>query len=54
MEEQLWSFPEYINGRDFSAGGTRNPCWSASAALMGHYALKGKEVFTIHEDDTAV
>ena len=51
---QPWSFSEYINGSDFTAGGTRNQCWSASAALMGHYALKGREVFTIHEDDTSV
>ena len=28
--------------------------WSASAALMGHYALKGKKVFTINENDTPV
>jgi GH15 family glucan-1,4-alpha-glucosidase len=54
MEDRPWSFPEYINGRDFSAGGTRNQCWSASAALMGHHALKGKEVFSIHEDDTVM
>jgi hypothetical protein len=54
MDDQPWSFPEYVNGNDFSAGGNRNPCWSASAAFMGHYALKGKKVSTIHEDDTPV
>jgi glycogen debranching enzyme len=54
MEDRPWSFPEYVNGRDFSAGGTRQQCWSASAAIMGHYALDGKKVFRIHEDDTSV
>jgi hypothetical protein len=54
MDDQPWGFPEYVNGRDFSAGGNRQQCWSASAALMGHYALKGKKVFTINEDDTPV
>jgi len=54
MDGQSWGFPEYVNGSDFSAGGNRHQCWSASAALMGHYALKGKKVFTIHEDDTPV
>ena len=54
MDDQPWGFPEYVNGSDFSPGGNQNQCWSASAALMGHYALKGKKVFTIHEDDTSV
>jgi len=54
MEDQPWGFPEYINGRNFSAGGTRHQCWSASAAIMGHYALEGKTVFRIHENDTSV
>ena len=52
MDGEPWSFPEYVNGRDFTAGGNRYQCWSASAALMGHYALKGKKVFNIHGDDT--
>jgi GH15 family glucan-1,4-alpha-glucosidase len=54
MGDRQWGFPEYVNGSDFSAGGNRQQCWSASAALMGHYALKGKKVFRIHEDDTPV
>jgi hypothetical protein len=52
MEDRPWSFPEYVNGSDFSAGGTREQCWSASAAIMGHYSMKGKRVFRIHEDKT--
>jgi hypothetical protein len=54
MDDQPWSFPDYVNGNDFSAGGNRQQCWSASPALMGHYALKGKKVFMINEDDTPV
>ena len=54
MEGQPWSFPEYVNGKDFLPGGNRNQGWSASAAIMGHYALQGRKVFNIHEDDTSV
>ncbi|MBR9986107.1 MAG: hypothetical protein KFF68_09370 [Desulfosarcina sp.] len=54
MDDQPWGFPEYVNGSDFSPGGNRHQCWSASAALMGHYALKGKKVFRLHEDNTPV
>jgi hypothetical protein len=54
MDGQAWSFPEYVNGKDFSPGGNQKQCWSASAALMGHYALKGKKVFNIHEEDPSM
>ncbi len=54
MDGKPWGFPEFVHGADFTAGGNRHQCWSASAALMGHHALKGRKVFTIHEDDTAV
>ena len=54
MDDKPWGFPEFVHGADFTAGGNRHQCWSASAALMGHHALKGRKVFTIHEDDTAV
>ena len=54
MDDHPWSFPEYVNGRDFSAGGTSRQGWSASAAIMGHFALKGKKVFRIHADDTSM
>ncbi|MFO7714442.1 amylo-alpha-1,6-glucosidase [Desulfosarcina sp.] len=54
MDGQPWGFPEYVNGSNFSAGGNRHQGWSASAAVMGHAALKGKKVFRINEDDTFV
>jgi hypothetical protein len=54
MEDRPWSFPEYVNGKDFSPGGNRHQCWSASAAIMGHYALKGKKVFNIHAEDISM
>jgi hypothetical protein len=54
MENKPWAFPEFINGKDFSPGGNYQQCWSASAALMGHYALKGKKVFSIHGDNTSL
>jgi hypothetical protein len=54
MEGKPWSFPEYVNGKNFSPGGNQYQCWSASAALMGHYALKGEKVFRIHENDSSM
>jgi hypothetical protein len=57
MNGEPWGFPEYVNGRDFTPGGTRQQCWSAAAAVMGHYALAGERVFHIDggdDDDSAV
>jgi len=54
MNDEPWGFAECVNGSKFSAGGNRHQCWSASAALMGHYALEGKKVFTIHENHSPV
>ena len=42
MDGGEWSFPEYVNGRTFAAGGTRYQGWSAAAAVIGHHALEGK------------
>jgi len=41
MDGEPWSFPEYVHGRKFTAGGTRNQGWSAAAAVIGYHALKG-------------
>ena len=41
MDGEPWSFPEYVNGQTFIAGGTRYQGWSAAAAVIGHHALKG-------------
>jgi hypothetical protein len=54
MADRPWSFPEYVHGHDYTPGGRPHQCWSASAAMMGHYAIKGKEVFRIHEPATPV
>ena len=51
MNNEPWSFPEYIHGKNLTPGGNRHQGWSASAALMGHYAIQGKKVFNIHEDN---
>ncbi|MFP4031367.1 MAG: amylo-alpha-1,6-glucosidase [Thermodesulfobacteriota bacterium] len=50
MEGEPWSFPEYVHGRDYVAGGTRHQGWSAAGALIGHYSLENKEVFRINEN----
>lgn len=51
MNSEDWSFPEYINGKDFSPGGTRNQCWSAAGAIIGHQSLNGKRVFRINDHE---
>jgi len=51
MNSEDWSFPEYINGKNFSPEGTRNQCWSAAGAIIGHQALNGKPVFRINEHE---
>ena len=42
MDGKPWSFPEYVHGRKFTAGGTRLQGWSAAAAIIGHHALAGQ------------
>jgi glycogen debranching enzyme len=57
MQGSRWSFPEFIHGRDFTPGGTREQCWSAAGAIIGHRALEGAHVFRIDEtkpSDTAL
>jgi hypothetical protein len=49
MDSRPWSFPEYINGKDFSPGGTPRQCWSAAGAIIGHQALKGRKIFRIKD-----
>jgi hypothetical protein len=55
MANESWSFPEYVHGKEFTAGGTRHQGWSAAGAVIGHHALNGKSVFRIddHESETA-
>ncbi len=42
MDGEPWSFPEYVHGRRFTAGGTRDQGWSAAAAVIGRHALEGR------------
>lgn len=45
MDDEDWSFPEYVHGERLTAGGTCHQGWSAAAAVMAHQALKGEVVF---------
>ncbi len=51
MDDQPWSFPEYVHGRKYTAGGNRCQGWSAAAAVMAHHALEGKRPFRIDDDE---
>ncbi|NIR31876.1 MAG: glycogen debranching protein [Gammaproteobacteria bacterium] len=42
MDGEPWSFPEFVQGKTFEAGGTRHQGWSAAAAVMGRQALEGR------------
>lgn len=50
MDNDPWSFPEFVNGQSFEPGGTKWQGWSAAGALIGHYALAGSPVFRIDKD----
>ncbi|KLU06789.1 hypothetical protein RISK_001103 [Rhodopirellula islandica] len=45
MDGDPWSFPEYVHGQRFTAGGTRHQGWSAAGAVIGHHALEGTPLF---------
>jgi hypothetical protein len=49
MASGAWRFPEYINGKDFTPGGTPRQCWSAAGAVIGHHALQGRRIFRIND-----
>lgn len=51
MDGEGWSFPEFVHGRDFKPGGTRQQGWSAAAAVIGKHALEGIPLFRIREID---
>lgn len=46
MEGEPWGFPEYVHGREFTPGGTRQQGWSAAAAVIGHHAIQGKSLLS--------
>ena len=50
LEGKLWSFPEYVHGRELTPGGTRKQGWSAAAAVIGHHALEGTPLLWPHSD----
>jgi hypothetical protein len=52
MDGEPWAFPEFVNGRELTPGGTRHQGWSAAGAIIGHHALRGKSVFRIDDRDT--
>jgi hypothetical protein len=51
MEGEAWSFPEFVHGQKFTAGGTRHQGWSAAGAVIGHHALDGQAVFRMGDQD---
>lgn len=50
MDDEPWSFPEFVHGLDLTPGGTRRQGWSAAASIMGHLALRGRTLFGIDSE----
>jgi glycogen debranching enzyme len=50
MENEPWSFPEYIHGKKMTAEGTKHQGWSAAGAIIGHCAIQGQPTFRIGDD----
>jgi hypothetical protein len=46
MDGKEWSFPEYIHGKSYKAGGTAHMGWSAAAAVIAQAAINGKDFLT--------
>lgn len=44
MDGEPWSFPEYVHGREHTAGGTHPMGWSAGAAIIAEQALRGNKL----------
>ncbi|SRR6056297_1840366 len=44
MDDEPWSFPEYVHGKDHAAGGTHPMGWSAASAVIAEQAVKGNQL----------
>lgn len=42
-----WSFPEFVHGKNHTAGGTQLQGWSAAAAVIGTHTVEGSSVFRV-------
>lgn len=47
MEDETWSFPEFVHGQHLTAGGTLHQGWSAAAAIIAQHTLNGDKLFRI-------
>lgn len=54
LDDVEWSFPEYVNGKTFEAGGTPHQAWSAAAAVIGQHCLEGARLFKLRDHGGAV
>jgi hypothetical protein len=48
MHDEAWGFPEFVHGRKLTPEGTRQQGWSAAAAVIGHHAVAGQELFRVN------
>ncbi len=51
MDDEPWSFPEYLHGKTLQPGGTRHQGWSAAAAVIAQHALEGQRLFRIDDHE---
>jgi hypothetical protein len=50
-EGEAWSFPEYVHGKQFTAGGMSRLGWSAAASVIGHRAVAGEPLLRGDENE---
>jgi len=48
MHGEPWGFPEFVHGRMLTPEGTRHQGWSAAAAVIGHHAVAGQQLFRVN------
>jgi hypothetical protein len=47
MEDESWSFPEFVHGQKLTPVSTWHQGWSAAAAIIGRHTLEGQPIFRI-------
>lgn len=49
VENGKWSFPEFLHGKNLSAGGTHPMAWSAAGAIIAEHSLENEHPFSSFE-----
>lgn len=50
VDVEPWSFPEFVHGKEHTAGGTHPMGWSAAAAVIAEQTIQGNELLGSNPD----